>query len=94
MKDTRRATKIYLKHLPPLLATKLINDYQIPSPEREVLLSACVARKGGFAGVENLQKEYGINISYWKFVSCLSNGLDMFYNTHLYKGNDYSQYLS
>lgn len=64
MKDTRRATKIYLKHLPPLLATELTDKYKIPSPEREVLLSACVARKGGFAGVEYLKTEYGINISY------------------------------
>ena len=58
MKDTRRATKIYLKHLPPVLAEKLVDKYKIPSPEREVLLSACVVHKGGFAGVEYLKEKY------------------------------------
>lgn len=93
MKDTRRATKIYLKHLPPLLAIKLIDQYKIPSPEREVLISACVDHKGGFAGVENLKKKYDVHISYWAFVDNLARGLDKFYDTHVYLGKDYSQYL-
>lgn len=93
MKDTRRATKIYLKHLPVPLAKHLVEEYEIPSPEKEVLLSACVAHKGGFAGVEHLKKTYGINISYWQFVSYLARGLDRFYATHLYKGKDYTSYL-
>lgn len=93
MKDTRRATKIYLKHLPPLLATKLIDKYKIPSPEREVLISACIEHKGGFAGVENLRKNYDIHISYWHFVTCLARGLDKFYDTHVYLGDDYTDYL-
>lgn len=93
MKDTRRATKIYLKHLPPLLAIKLIDKYKIPSPEREVLISACVDHKGGFAGIENLKNKYDVHISYWTFVACLGRGLDKFYDTHVYLGEDYSDYL-
>lgn len=93
MKDTRRATKIYLKHLPPVLAEKLIDKYKIPSPDREVLISACIERKGGFAGVENLQKKYEIYISYWNFIRYLSRGLDKFYESHVYFGGDYSKYL-
>lgn len=93
MKDTRRATKIYLKHLPVPLVKRLIEEYEIPTPEKQVLLSACVERKGGFAGVEYLRKTYGINISYWQFVSYLARGLDRFYTTHLYKGKDYTGYL-
>ena len=93
MKDTSRATKLYIKHLPPILATKLIEDYKIPSPLKEVLISACIENKGGFEGVYNLEEKYDIHISYWKFVKCLSQGLDMFYKTHTYLGKDYSEYL-
>lgn len=93
MKDTRRATKIYIKHLPPLMAIDLVDEYQIPSPEREVLISACVVGKGGFAGVDYLKEKYDIHISYWQFVSRLSRALDLFYETHVYKGKDYSRYL-
>ena len=93
MKDTRRATKIYIKHLPPVISIDLIDEYKIPSPEREVLISACVLGKGGFAGVEYLKEKYDIHISYWQFVSRLAHALDMFYSTHVYKGKDYSRYL-
>lgn len=93
MKDTRRATKIYLKHLPPLLAADLIDEYKIPSPQREVLISACIMGKGGFEGVAYLKEKYSIYISYWQFVRILSRGLDMFYNTHVYKGKDYAKFL-
>lgn len=93
MKETSRATKLYIKHLPPILATKLIEEYKIPTPYKEVLLSACVENKGGFKGVEYLSKQYGINISYWQFVQYLRKGLDIFYKTHTYLGKDYSEYL-
>ena len=93
MKDTRRATKIYLKHLPPVLAEKLVDKYKIPSPEREVLLSACVVHKGGFAGVEYLKEKYEIYMSYWAFARYLATALDRFYESHLYFGGDYSRYL-
>ena len=93
MKDTRRATKIYLKHLPPVLAEALIDKYKIPGPEREVLLTACVANKGGFAGIRHLEDKYEIYMSYWAFNRYLARALDKFYESHVYFGNDYSRYL-
>lgn len=93
MKEVSRATKIYIKHLPPVLATKLINEYKIPSPFREVLLSACVENKGGFAGVAHLSEKYDIHISYWQFVNYLGKALDIFYKAHTYAGKDYSDKL-
>lgn len=94
MKESSRATKLYIKHLPPILATKLIDEYKIPTPFKEVLIAACVENKGGFKGVEYLSKQYGINISYWQFVNYLAIGLDKFYKTHTYLGKDYSEYLT
>lgn len=94
MKEHSRATKLYIKHLPPILALKLIEDYKIPTPFKEVLISACVENKGGFDGVRFLSSKYGINISYWQFVKYLSKGLEMFYKTHTYLGKDYSEYLT
>lgn len=94
MKESSRATKLYIKHLPPILALKLIEDYKIPTPFKEVLIATCVENKGGFKGVEYLSEKYGINISYWQFVKYLSKGLEMFYKTHTYLGKDYSEYLT
>lgn len=94
MKDTRRATKIYLKHLPPVLAESLIDKYKIPGPEREVLLAACVANKGGFAGVKYIEDKYGIYMSYWAFNRYLATGLDKFYESHVYFGENYLAYLN
>lgn len=93
MREASRATKIYIKHLPPILANKLIEEYKIPTPLKEVLISACVEKKGGFAGVRHLSEKYNINISYWQFVRYLGQGLEMFYKTHTYLGKDYSEYL-
>jgi len=93
MREVNMATKIYIKHLPPVLATKLIEEYKLPTPYKEVLISACVDKKGGFAGVYNLSEKYGIHISYWQFVRYLGVGLEMFYKTHTYLGKDYSEYL-
>ncbi len=77
MNIERRATKVYLKSLSPLTAIDLINRCKLPSPWREVLLCACVDRKEGFAGVDHLENQYGISLSYWTFVRRFKESLDM-----------------
>lgn len=77
-----RATKIYLKNLPPLTTHKLIEKYKIPSPYKEILITACVERKEGFCGIRHLEKEYNINITYRTFVRKLREALEMFRESH------------
>lgn len=83
MNIENRATKLYLKNLPPLKAIQLIEDYKIPSPYKEVLISACVVRKEGFAGMDYLSETYNIHIEYRTFVRKLREGLEMFRRSHI-----------
>ena len=78
MNQDNRAIKLYIKNLAPLIAEELIDNYRIPSPHREVLLTACVARKEGYAGCDYLEKTYHISLGYWTFGRRLKEGLEMF----------------
>lgn len=82
MNIENRATKIYLKSLPPLEALSLLHKYKIPSPYKEVLIAACIERKEGFAGCDFLTESYNIHLSYWTFVRRLKEALDMFRKSH------------
>lgn len=82
MNIENRATKIYIKSLPPLTAIKLINNYKIPSPFKEVLITACVERLEGFKGCDYLSETYNINIGYWTFGVKLKEALEMFRKSH------------
>lgn len=83
MNIDRRTTKIYLKSLPPLTAIKLINDYRLPSPWKEVLICACVDCKEGYAGIDYLAEHYKIHLGYWTFSRKLKQALDKFHKAHL-----------
>lgn len=78
----RRTAKFYLRSLPPVTATNLINSYRLPTPWREVLLCVCVHRKEGFAGIDYLSEHYKINLSYWTFVRRSKQALEMFHKIH------------
>lgn len=82
MNVENRATKIYIKSLPPLTALKLIEEYKIPSPYKEILITACVERKEGFKGICYLSEKYNINIEYWTFGRKLREALEMFRESH------------
>ncbi|MBQ9235444.1 MAG: hypothetical protein IJ184_03150 [Alphaproteobacteria bacterium] len=90
MNIENRATKLYLKELPPLQAIDFIEKYKIPSPYKEVLLTACVERKEGFRGIDYLAEKYNINIQYRTFVRKLKEALEMFRRSHiaLYRPKD------
>lgn len=78
MNIENRATKVYLKSLAPIEVIKKVNEYKIPSPFKEVLLTACVDRKEGFEGCDHLAKEYEIHLGYWTFGRRLKEALEMF----------------
>lgn len=86
----RRTTKIYLKSLPPLTVHKLVNEYKIPSPYKEILLTVCAEDISGFKALDHLSKTYHINISYWQLTTKLSKALDKFRISHrnFYKNVD------
>ena len=77
-----RATKLYLKSLPPLTALKFIDDYKIPSPHKEILITACVERKEGYKGMRYLAETYNIHIEYWTLGRRLKEALEMFRKSH------------
>lgn len=83
MNIENRATKLYLKNLPPLKAIQFIEDYKIPSPYKEVLITACVERKEGFVGMSILSEKYNINIEYRTFSRKLGEALEMFRRSHI-----------
>ena len=82
MNIENRATKLYIKSLPPLTAINFISDYKIPSPYKEILITACVDRKEGFSGVKHLAETYKIHIEYWTFGRKLKEALEMFRKSH------------
>jgi hypothetical protein len=87
MNIDNKATKYFLKNLAPLEAIDLIDSYQIPTPYKEILITACIYDKEGFEGCDFLQEKYKIHMSYWNFVKKLKEALIKFRKSHLYKTN-------
>ena len=82
MNIENRATKVYLKSLPPLTVYKFLDDYKIPSPFKEILITVCVNKKEGFPAMKHLAKEYNIHIEYWTLGRRLKKALEMFRESH------------
>ena len=82
MKLENRATKLYLREIAPLQAIKLIEQYKIPSPYKEVLIVGCVGRKKDFEALYLLEKDYQIYLSKRTYDRRLRDGLEMFYKSH------------
>lgn len=93
MDSDRKLTKKYLMRIPPLLAISQIEEYQIPSPQKEVLIASCVKMLNTFPAIEWLQKEHGISMSQWQFGDRLQEGLRKFHETHTLLGRDFCSYL-
>lgn len=93
MDSDRNLTKKYLMKIPPLLAISQIEEYQIPSPQKEVLIAACVKMLSTFEALDWLRREHGICISQWQFGDRLQEGLRKFHETHTMLGRDFISYL-
>lgn len=93
MDSDKKRTKKYLMRIPPLLAISQIEEYQIPSPQKEVLIASCVKMLNTFPAIEWLKEEHGICMSQWQFGDRLQEGLRKFYETHTMLGRDFVSYL-
>lgn len=89
MDSDKKLAKKYLTRIPPLLAISQIEEYQIPSPQKEVLIASCVKMLPTFQAIEWLQREHAISMSQWQFGDRLQEGLRKFHDTHIILGRDF-----
>lgn len=93
MNSTNLTTKIYIKSLPPKLATELIKKYEIPSPWAEVLIESCVIKSHTYQAIREVARKHKIYLSFWQYGDRLQEGLAMFYKAHVHDGKDYSHQI-
>lgn len=82
MNIENRATKIYLKSLPPLTIKKLVNLYELPTPYKEILITIFAENKTGFKILDHLEKEHKIYISYFQLLRYTKRALEKFRVAH------------
>lgn len=85
MNNRRRSTKVYLRNEPPNKVLKLLDDYNIASPYKEILIVSCVKQLKAFPAIDYLEEHFNIYISYWNYIKLLPKALDMFYKAHVLK---------
>lgn len=84
MNIENRATKLYLKELAPIQALRLIDEYRIPTPYKEVLIACCVEKLDAFSALDYLAKQ-DIFIGYFTYIRRLKTALTMFRKSHTLK---------
>ena len=95
MNIENRATKLYLRKLPPVVAIELLEKYMIPSPYKEILICICVKRKSVYetqhflAHDETLKQHW--NLEYLTIVRKFKIGLELFRECSAF---DKERYLS
>ena len=86
MNIENRATKLYIKKMPPVVAIELIEKYQIPSPYKEILIAICVKRKSVFETQEYLAKDEELkqhwHLEYLTIVRKFKIALELFRDSH------------
>lgn len=78
MNIEQHATKIFIKNLPPIQLSLLLDKYQIPTPLKEILKTVAIYNKEGYPGCDFLAQQYDIHISYWQFGRLLKKALILF----------------
>lgn len=88
MNIENRATKLYLKSLPPLTVYKFLDKYKIPTPYKEVLICCCILKMTDFKAIHYLEKEYHLYLGQRTYIRRLKEALEMFRKSHstFYKG--------
>lgn len=76
-----RATKLYIRELPPSEALQLFETYKVLTPYKEVLV-ALVNLKTGYPALDFLEENYGIRISYWTYNRIFKKALEQFYRCY------------
>lgn len=91
MNIENRATKLYLKKLPPVVAVKLLEKYMIPSPYKEIVNAICIQKKSVFqtqyylANDESLKEHW--SFEYLTIIRKFKIGLELFRNAHALDNN-------
>lgn len=93
MKTINKKTKDYLSKCPPLIVHKMLDEYMLPSPMKEILLAACVQNLDVYQSIDWLASKHKIFLSRWQFSRKLGEGLEKFYNTHTFLGRDLQTFL-
>lgn len=93
MNIDNRATKLYLKKLPPVVAVELLEKYMIPSPYKEILIAICVKRKSVYETQEYLAKDPELakhwHLEYLTIVRKFKIGLELFRESNKLDNNRY-----
>lgn len=93
MNIENRATKLYLKKLPPVVAVELLEKYMIPSPYKEILNAICIQKKSVFdtqyylAHDETLPQNW--NFEYLTIVRKFKIALELFRDANALDNNKY-----
>lgn len=89
MNIENRATKLYLKKLPPVVAVELLEKYMIPSPYKEIINAICIKQLPTFKAIDFLSKEHKINLSYRSICRKLVIALELFRDSNSLDNNKY-----
>lgn len=89
MNIENRATKLYLKKLPPVVAVELLEKYMIPSPYKEILEAVCIKQLPLYKAIEHLSNKHHINVSYTTIRRKVKIGLELFRYSNALDNNRY-----
>lgn len=93
MKIVNKKTKEYLIKCPPLIVHKMLDEYMLSSPIKEIIVAACIHGLDVYRSLDWLARKHQIHISRWQFSRKLGEGLEKFYNTHTFLGRDLQTFL-
>lgn len=74
----KSSTKKFLMDLPPKMARHYIEEFELPTPYREILIAICILRLKGYAIEAYLDKEHKIKMPLWTIRRNFKEALDMF----------------
>lgn len=72
------STKKFLMDLPPKMARHYIEDFELPTPYKEILIAICILRLKGYAIESYLDEEYKIKMPTYTIRRNFKKALAMF----------------
>lgn len=82
----QRVMKNWLKTLPPNQVLELLDEHNIPTPLREIIIVCCIENLDSFSAVDRLSEHYKVHISIWQYNRRLKDAL-----SKLRKSLDYAE---
>lgn len=84
MKLERKCTLTVIKALPPKLLKHYIEEFEIPSPYKEILTVAYLENYKGYSILTRLEEKYNISMPFWTYYRRLNKALDIFRVSYLF----------